>query len=241
MSAISKDLLVADPAIVLSGDSVVSLMRDAAGNAVVVTAGKLQTQDSSIKVGNTASAAADLAQPILAVRNDAGTTIATATGNYAPLQVDATGALRIAGNLSLSSQYAEDAPHVSTNLGLFTLGVRSDVPTSATNADGDYAAVTVDSTNRMWVNQAANISQAVAATAVSTTAVSLYTAIPGQKRVMIQNNGTSAIFIGPTGVTTANGIRIPASGSYEQDIGPNIAMFAIAQTGTQAVRIHQLA
>jgi hypothetical protein len=216
-------------------------MRDAAGNAVVVASGKLQTQDASIKAGNTASAAADLAQPILAVRNDAGTTIATATGNYAPLQVDATGALRIAGNLSLSSQYAEDAPHVSTNLGLFTLAVRADVPTAGTSADGDYAAVTSDSTNRLWVNQAANISQAVASAAVTTTAASLYTAIAGQKKIMIQNNGNANVFIGPAGVTAANGIRIPASGSYEQDIGPNIAMFAIAASGTQAVRVHQLA
>lgn len=241
MSAISKDLLVADPAISQPGDSIVALMKDAAGNALVVTASRLQTIDAAAKTGNTASAVSDVGQQMLAVRQDVAGTIATASGNYAPLQVDSTGALRISGSLSLSSQYQEDAAHVSTNQGLFVLAVRSDVPTAGTNADGDYAAATTDSLNRLWVNDTHNVGQAVAATAVTTTAASLYTAIAGQKTIVVQNNGTANIFIGPSGVTTATGIRIPANGSYEQKVGPAVAMFAVAASGTQAVRVHQLA
>lgn len=241
MSAISKDQLVGDPAVALPGDSVVALLRDAAGNAVVVASGALQTRDQATKVGNTASVVTDNAQAILAVRNDAGTTIATATGNYAPLQVDATGALRISGSLSLSSQYAEDTPHVSANLGLFTLGVRQDVPASATSADGDYAAVTTDSVNRVWVNDAANTAFSAAASTVGVAAAALYTPIPALRKVLLQNTGAQPVFIGPTGVTTASGVRIPSGGSVELVVGPNIAMFAISGTAGQSVRVMQFA
>lgn len=78
----------------------------------------------------------------LAVRNDAGASMVSADGDYAPLQVDATGALRVTGLLDIinGSEYAEDSVAISGDIGNSVLLVRQDVLAASTSASGDYGA-----------------------------------------------------------------------------------------------------
>jgi hypothetical protein len=181
-----------------------------------------------------------LGQFMLGVRNDAGGSLVSADGDYAPLQVDASGALRISGSLSISGQYAEDAAHVSGDIGLYNLAVRADAPAVATSADGDYASQTVDAYNRSWVNSGANVSIANGAASVSTSAL-LVAAAAGRREIFVQNVGNKAIFLGASGVSTANGLKIPAGADLKLEIGPALALHAVAESGTQEVRYLQLA
>lgn len=94
----------------------------------------------------------DLGTQLLAVRNDAGTTLAGASGDYAPLSLDASGALRVVGS-SGTTQYAEDAAHASGDSVVFVGAVRRDTtPSSSAGTAGDYSALNVDANGRLYTN-----------------------------------------------------------------------------------------
>ena len=78
----------------------------------------------------------------LAVRNDSEGTLVGADGDYAPLQVDNVGRLRVIADLdfTVGAEEAEDDAHVSGDTGNYVLGVRQDSLASSTSADGDYAS-----------------------------------------------------------------------------------------------------
>jgi hypothetical protein len=308
--AITKGKLIADPAIDLDGDSVITFMRDGAGNVITSTGGALDVNIDNASIAVTAtdldirdlafatdkvdvsgsavsitgtvavtqstspwvvsatdldirdlSSASDsvlavtqtqfaedsahtsgaLGQFMLGVRNDAGTSLVSADGDYAPLQVDATGALRISGSLSISGQYAEDSAHASGNIGLYNLAVRSDAPAVATSADGDYASQTVDAYNRSWVNSGANVSIATAAASVTTSSALLIAASAGRRTILVQNNGNKKVYLGASGVSSSSGIILPAGADLELEMGPALPLHAVAESGTQDVRVMQLA
>lgn len=64
--------------------------------------------------------------------------------------VDITSVVPGTGATSLGK--AEDAAHTSADTGVFILSVRSDTAASTAGTDGDYAALTTDSTGRLHVN-----------------------------------------------------------------------------------------
>lgn len=106
------------------------------------------------KAEDAAHGSGDTGVMALAVRNDAGTALAGTTGDYIPLSTDANGALRVSG-ASGTTQYAEDAAHVSGDSGVLVLGVRSDtVPTSTSGTAGDYSGLNLDANGRVYVNAA---------------------------------------------------------------------------------------
>ena len=100
-------------------------------------------EDSAHTTGDTGTMA-------LVVRNDAGGSMVSADGDYAPLQVDSTGALRVTGGGG-GVQYQEDAPHTTGDTGTMALVVRQDTPGSLVGTNGDYAPLQVDSTGRLRV------------------------------------------------------------------------------------------
>lgn len=101
----------------------------------------------------------------LAVRNDAGTSMVSANGDYAPLQVDATGALRIAGNIDIinGAEYAEDSAAVSGDIGNFVLLVREDTLATSTSATGDYGAFKSTALGELYTHDSAAKAELVAA------------------------------------------------------------------------------
>lgn len=68
------------------------------------------------------------------------------------------------------------------------------------------------------------------------------TALTGRLRVEIQNLGTHDIYIkNATGVTTANGLKIPKGSSYEQALDAGAEIWAIAPSGSSDVRVAEYA
>jgi hypothetical protein len=114
---------------------------------------------------------------------------------------------------------------------------------TAVSATGDRADLISDLYRRARTTSAPNIAGANAAVSVDTTAggVALLASHAGREKVMIQNLGNKAVSVGFGTVTFANGIVIHAGGSLPLDIGPDLALKAIAESGTQDVRVLQLA
>jgi hypothetical protein len=177
----------------------------------------------------------------LVVRSDAGGSLVSADGDYAPLQVDANGALRVAATVDAAGDYAEDSVHASGDIGLYTLSVRQDTLASSTSASGDYQSFKTDALGRLWMNDT-HQTMAHAAVSVGTSATDLVaTDLANRKRILVQNLGTKKIYVGNSGVTSANGIEVFSGGSIELDVGPGIDLYAISGTAGQDVRVMELA
>lgn len=157
------------------------------------------------------------------------------------LAVNADGSINVQGTFSINGQYAEDSVHSSGDVGLYNLAVRADAPAVASSASGDYASQTVDAYNRSWVNSGANVAMANGAASVTTTSALLVAAAAGRRKILVQNLGSKAIYVGASGVSTADGIRLGGNGSsIELEIGPALALHAVAESGTQDARFIQL-
>lgn len=185
----------------------------------------------------------DLGIMSLAVRNDAGTALA-ADGDYIPLSTDASGNLRVAGTFSIPGSFAEDTAHASGAIGLHTLAVRKDALTTNVSADGDYASFLQWSEGSMKVVDMPNIAVLGTAVTVDDTAGGVAlpaTALAFRRILSVQNRGNKSIFVGPTGVTTANGTEIPKGAAMEFNAGPSVALFGVCATGETAnVRVLEL-
>lgn len=104
------------------------------------------------KKEDSAHASADAGVPAWAVRKDTAAATA-ADGDYHPITVDALGRLWVqamVGTAQGDLGKAEDAVAGSGDTGVMSLAVRKDTA-AATAADGDYHALQVDGTGRLWV------------------------------------------------------------------------------------------
>lgn len=129
----------------------------------------------------------DVGVMALAVRNDAGTSLVNATGDYAPLQVDSTGALRVTSNST--QQYAEDAAHTTGDLGTMALAVRLDAPATIAGASGDYTPLQVDATGSLRVVVTGGASTAAADNSAFTANTT-----PGiQVHALVDETGTTSV------------------------------------------------
>jgi hypothetical protein len=115
---------------------------------------------------------------------------------------------------------------------------------AAISATGDRADSISDLYRRLWVNTAPNVGGSNAAISVDTTAggTALFASqLAGRQRVEIQNLGNKAVFVGFGTVTASNGTRIAAGATFTQMLGPDLALKAISESGTQDIRVLQLA
>lgn len=93
----------------------------------------------------------DVGVMILGVRNDAGTTLAGTTGDYIPLSMDSSGAIRVVGS-SGTTQYVEDVASAGGESLVLCGGVRQDTIASSTSADGDYGNIKINSVGRVYTS-----------------------------------------------------------------------------------------
>jgi hypothetical protein len=63
--------------------------------------------------------------------------------------------------------------------------------------------------------------------------------LKGRRSMDIYNDGSNTVYIGGSGVTTANGRPIAAGGNYPMDVGSDILIYGIVATGSEALRILQ--
>lgn len=74
--------------------------------------------------------------------------------------------------------------------------------------------------------------------AVGTSPVALPgTALGNRERMTVFNAGSAVVYLGGAGVTASDGLPVLPGAAWVLETGPDAAWFAIAQTGTQAVRV----
>jgi hypothetical protein len=252
---LSLDKLVFDPSVPGDGASVGAYLRDAAGNLLTSTlVGADQALDVNIVAAaglgvydeDSAHTSGDKAQAILAVRRDADTSLVGTDGDYAPLQVDADGFLKVRGKITVEAgdaEYLEDAAHANADAGLGVFAVRQDVLSSLVSASGDYANFKTDVLGRLYTtNQRQTLSAPAAASVTNAAATLIASPLAGRTQITIQNLGNKDIFIGKDNtVTAANGLRVSAGSSATFEWGSAIAVFAITDSGTADVRLLEAA
>ena len=81
------------------------------------------------------------------------------------------------------------------------------------------------------------------AVSVGTTPVALRVGaanLTNRKSILIQNLGTTALFVGTSAVTIATGISIPAQGSIVLDLTAAFTVYGVVGTGSNSVRLMEL-
>lgn len=87
----------------------------------------------------------------------------------------------------------------------------------------------------------ANTAIANAASNTTTTASAIpASALANRKYAFIQNLGNRSIFLGGSGVTTSNGLRLSPGGTLEMRLGAAVSLFRVTDSGTQDTRILEL-
>jgi hypothetical protein len=91
----------------------------------------------------------------------------------------------------------------------------------AVNADGSINVVT----------PAPDTALAVESIGVTDTGDALPTSpLANRKKMIIQNLGSKAMYIGPSGVTVGTGLRIAAGANVELEIGPSVILYGITDS-----------
>ena len=157
-----KDSLIfdiTDAGTIADSDSVGAYLRSSDGTLLThTTDGAREALDVFTELGHledSAHVSGDVGAFMLAVRNDVEGSLVSADGDYAPLQVDSLGRLRVIADIDVGNEIekAEDSAHVSGDIGAYMLAVRADTrPTNAnTSTDGDYASLFVNTNGELYV------------------------------------------------------------------------------------------
>jgi hypothetical protein len=199
--------------------------------------GRVLTVGSSVTAyaEDSAHTSGDQGDFILAVRQDTLSSSTSADGDYAAFKVNSLGALYTSpvGNV------ADDAADSGNPI---KVGSRAESGALTAVADGDRADLLSDSFRRIYVNNSSNISVEDTAVLVGTSATALPASnLTGRKKIYVQNLANAPIFLGGSGVTTSNGIRIAAGAVWEDEVGDDVNLFAIKAAGTADVRVLELA
>lgn len=271
MSGITLDQLLFDTSAIADGPSVGAYLLSSSGELIdstgndlhvliqnaslVVTATDLDIRDlvntqDSIAIGDETNLI-DLQQMdaafgltsfgfgIYGVRQDAGGSPVSADGDAHPLVFNNDGELKVAADLS--SSVADDDADSGNPVKIGGRGV--DGLLTALSASNDRFDLLGDMYRRVWVNDSPNVGFQVTDDDVTTTAAEiLATPLNGRRRIIVQNRGDKSIFIGHTvGVTSATGIEIPKKASMELPFGEDLDIFAVADSGSQDVRLLEVA
>lgn len=184
---------------------------------------------------DSAHTSGDIGDYVLAVRQDTLSSSTSADGDYGSFKINSRGALytQPVGNV------ADDAADSENPI---KVGSRAETGALTAVADGDRADLLSDGFRRIYVNSGSNVAVEDTAVSVTTSATALPgTALTGRRKIYIQNLDNQAIFLGGSGVTTSNGLRIAAGGVFEDEVGDDVGLFAIAAAGTADVRVLELA
>lgn len=132
---------------------------------------------------------------------------------------------------------ADDAVHSASDVGVMALTVRNDAAsTTLVSANNDYSPLSVDLKGRAHViDRGATITSTSAS--VTTTSGQIVASATDRRTVVLTNLGTDYVWIGASGVTDNQGIRLAPGQALTIDRAPNAAIHAKAATGTQTVAI----
>jgi hypothetical protein len=134
--------------------------------------------------------------------------------------------------LAINNDGSINATVTATNLDIRDLAFASD---SVTAHQGGSWTVTA--------NDAALANTAIENTQKNTTTTSaalLASQLANRKYLYVQNNSGAAIYLGKSGVTTADGIVLSPSAIAEFRLGPAVSMHSVTASGTRDTRIMEL-
>ncbi|MDP3910547.1 MAG: hypothetical protein Q8Q14_09140 [Gemmatimonadales bacterium] len=163
--------------------------------------------DALGKVEDTAAAADDVGVPALAVRQDVPESLVDTDGDYANLQVDATGQLRVGGAAPTGLGKAQNALAAAADVGVPAMAIRNDSPSSGVGV-GDYDTLKSDGSGRLHTRAltggGTSALTSVIAVGAGSTALVVGPA-PSMCAATIQNRGPGPLYIhvgaGPALVT----------------------------------------
>ena len=119
-----------------------------------------------------------------------------------------------------------------TQSGTWNVGSVTTLPSLPTGAN-TIGAVTQSAGPWTTVERGSVIAHGSAS--VTTSAAQVLALATDRRSVTIQNLGTDYIYLGATGITANNGLRLAAGDTVVIDKSPTAAIFAIVASGTQAV------
>lgn len=64
--------------------------------------------------------------------------------------------------------------------------------------------------------------------------------LEGRDMIIVYNKSTSIIYIGPSGVTTANGIKVVPEQILNINLRDNITLYAVLATGTADIVVQEV-
>lgn len=155
------------------------------------------------------------------------------------LAVNADGSINV--NLT-DDGVADDAADAGNPLKVGSRAVSGAL--AAVSATNDRADLLSDMYRRVYVNDSPNIGAASDTVEVDNAAEVSLAASPlaGRRRMMIQNLGPNDIYVGPTGLAVADGLRVGKGATLSLDLGQNVELFAISASATASdVRVFELA
>lgn len=199
-----KTQIAINTASLVDGDSIAAYLTTAAGAlATSTTIGAkehLDTKGPSEKVdGATYTATTDYLTAIAAISSG---------GAYKPLNLDASGNLKVSGTFSVAGDYAEDSPATSGDIGLSVLLVRQDTLAASTSTDGDYGNFKSTNLGELYVRDASSLAQLVLVNTALGTANGHLAAIETSSGTTATNTGTIVTNTGTiatnTGTTATN-------------------------------------
>ena len=251
MAMSGKWKITIDTAVLANGDSIAAYLTSAAGTLLTHTtlAGKerLDVMSPSEFAEDSAHTTGDYGTFALAVRNDTPGSLVDTDGDYAPLQVDSTGRLRVLADLTAAFDfvYPEDSAHVNADPAAAILAVRKDALSTNVSTDGDYANLLQWAEGSLKVVDIANISvlqqQVSVADGVATLLPTV--ALATRRSLLVQNVGNNSIWIGSATVTAAGatgGVEVPKGGHIELEAGPNCVVYGIASGAAVNARILEM-
>lgn len=162
MGALTKDRLLFDPADAGDSDNIGSYLRAGSdgdllsstliGGKEALDVNVVGGADSGIFAEDSAHTTGHNGQFILAVRADADASLVDTDGDYAPLQVDENGRLKVVADIEIANGFekAEDAAHSSGDIGGYVLAVRQASLADSVSADGDYASFKLNARGGLW-------------------------------------------------------------------------------------------
>lgn len=178
---------------------------------------------------------------IAGVRQDAAGSPVSADGDAHPLVFNDDGELKVAADLT--SSVADDSADSGNPIKVGGRAQDQGSALSQVSAADDRFDLTGDLYRRLHINEAYNVGWQVNAATVTTTAAEIAaTPLDGRKYVTVQNNGSQDIAVGTSGaVTFANGLIVPKKSSASFAWGESLDIYAIADSGSQDVRVAEYA
>jgi hypothetical protein len=248
--ASGKSQITANLSSIDDGDSIASYIVGSGGAVVDTTTSGgndyLNVYPVSTYPEDSAHTSGDLGNFILAVRNDGGTALAGADGDYIPLTTDSAGKLWTAASLPSTQDFtkAEDSA-VSNAQVLAMIGVvRKDAAGTQVSADGDAAWAQQNAVGELRVINKAETSILQQIVTVGTTAVALpTTALTNRKSMMVQMLSGGQLYVGSATVTNTGatrGIRLGQGGFVNLDVGPTVTVYGIADAAGKDVAVLEL-